>query len=144
MTPLRRPTLLLLLFLAGPVGCGPTIKPEPDAKARLSKLLRLYQKYVEKNKKGPPDEAALREFGQKLTPQEREESLLDDDLESIWTSPRDGQKYVVEYNLKLDPGAKVRAVAWEATTGHNGKRYVALSRGYVEEYSDLMFNEYRK
>jgi hypothetical protein len=143
MTSFWRRTLIVLILLAGPSGCGPNIKPEPDAKARLTKVLRLYQKYVETNKKGPPDEAALREFGQKLTPKEREDYLIGDDLESIWTSPRDGQKYVIEYNLKLDPGAKIRAVAWEATP-QNGKRYVALSRGYVEEYGDLMFNEYRK
>jgi hypothetical protein len=143
MTPLARRTLLALMLLVGPAGCGPHIKPEPDAKARITQVLRLYQKYVEKNKKGPPDEAALREFAQKLTAQEREDYLIGNDLESIWTSPRDGQKYVIEYNLKLDPGGKIRAVAWEAT-GQDGKRYVALSRGYVEEYGDLMFNEYRK
>jgi hypothetical protein len=116
---------------------------EPEAKVRLTKLLRLYQVYVEKNKKGPPNEQALREFGRKLSPQERDEYLIGDDLDGIFTSPRDDQRFVIHYNLKLDPGGPMRAVAWEAT-GQDGMRFVALSVGYVEEYDDETFQQYRK
>ncbi|HJZ93331.1 MAG TPA: hypothetical protein VKE40_20815 [Gemmataceae bacterium] len=127
----------------GPSGCGPTVAPpEPEAKVRLSKLLRLYQVYVEKNKKGPPNEQALREFGSKLTPQQRDEYLIGDDLDTIFTSPRDNQKYEIRYNVKLDPGDTL-AVAWEAN-GQNGMRYVALSTGYVEEYDEETFKEYKR
>jgi hypothetical protein len=126
------------------LGCGPKVAPpEPDAKLRLTKLLRLYQVYVAKNRKGPPGESALREFGQKLSAQERDEYLIGDDLEGIFTSPRDNQKYAVRYNLRLDPAASARAVAWEAE-GQNGKRFVALSIGYVEEYDEQTFKEYCK
>jgi hypothetical protein len=125
------------------VGCGGgEAPPEPDAKVRLTKLLRLYQAYVQKNKKAPPNEEALREFGQKLTAQERDERMIGDDLENIFTSPRDNQKYVVVYNLKVDPSEN-RAVAWEAN-GQGGKRFVALSVGYVEEYDEETFKEYKK
>ena len=128
----------------GNLGCGGNGgSREPDAKVRLTKLLRLYQVYVEKNKKGPPDEQALRAFGQKLSPKERDEYLIGDDLDTIFTSPRDNQKYVIRYNFKLDPGGPNRAVAWEAT-GQGGKRWVALSIGYVEEYDDQTFKEYNK
>jgi hypothetical protein len=128
---------------AGP-GCGGgSDTTEPEAKVRLTKLLRLYQVYVEKNKKGPPGEQALRDFGRQLSPRERDEYLIGDDLEGIFTSPRDGQKYVIQYGLKLDPGARTRAVAWEAQ-GQGGKRFVALSMGYVEEYDDETFKEYKK
>jgi hypothetical protein len=105
-------------------------------------LLRLYQVYVEKNKKGPPNESALREFGQKLSPQERDEYLIGDDLDGIFTSPRDNQKYVIRYQLKPDPG-QTRAIAWEAA-GQGGKRFVALSTGYVEEYDDETFQQYKR
>jgi hypothetical protein len=127
------------------LGCGGGEggKPEPEAKARLTKVLRLYQVYGEKNKKGPANEQALREFGQKLSPKERDEYLIGDDLDDIFTSPRDHQKYVIQYNLKLDPGGKTRAIAWEAN-GQDGKRFVALSTGYVEEYDDETFKEYKK
>jgi hypothetical protein len=133
-----------LLLCLGASGCRPRVDAsEPEAKVRLTKLLRLYQKYVEANKKGPPDEKALRDFGQKLSEQERDEYLIGDDLDSIFTSPRDNQKYVIRYDLKLNPGGPTKAVAWEATA-QNGKRYVALSMGYVEEYDEETFQEYRK
>lgn len=134
-------TLAILISVAAS-GCGSRAPAEPDVKARLTKLLRLYQVYVEKNKKGPANETALREFGQKLSAKERDDYLLGDDLDSIFTSPRDGQKYVVVYNLKLDPG-NVQAVAWEATN-QGGMRFVALSVGYVEEYDDETFTQYKK
>ena len=61
---------------------------------------------------------------------------------SIFTSPRDQQKYVVRYNLKLEPGGPTRAVAWEAT-GHNGKRFVAYSTGEVEEVDEAKYQKVR-
>ncbi|HKB05195.1 MAG TPA: hypothetical protein VKD90_23425 [Gemmataceae bacterium] len=151
MPTVRRPSPVRLVAAACAVvvsvgalpGCGPPeAPPEPEAKVRLQKVLRLYQVYVERNKKGPPDAQALKAFGQKLTPQERDEYLIGDDLESIWVSPRDNQPYEVRYNLRLDP-AQNRAVAWEAV-GKDGNRYVALSTGYVEEYDDATFREYKQ
>jgi hypothetical protein len=134
---------VVLLLICGSPGCGARKAAlEPEAKTRLTKLLRLYQVYVEKNQKGPSSEAALREFGKKLTAKERDEYLIGEDLDSIFTSPRDNQKYEVQYNLKIDPG-KTQAVAWEATS-HDGMRFVALSIGYVEEYDEETFQQYKK
>jgi hypothetical protein len=134
---------LLLALLVGPSGCRRQVAPpEPEAKVRLQRLFQLYKVYVEKNKKGPPGEQALRKFGEKLTAKERDEYLIGDDLDGIFTSPRDNQKYVVVYNLRLDPGQS-RAVAWEAK-GKDGMRFVALSLGYVEEYDEETFKEHKK
>jgi hypothetical protein len=132
------------VLLLGAGGCGRgSGSTEPEAKVRLTKVLRLYQVYAEKNKKGPPNERALRDFGQKLSARERDEYLIGDDLDGIFTSPRDNQKYVIRYNLRPDAGGVTRAVAWEAT-GAGGMRYVALSVGYVEEYDDETFQQYKK
>jgi hypothetical protein len=137
-------TCWFAVYLCCPnLGCGRRGTSEPEAKVRLTKVLRLYQVYVDKNRHGPPSEKALREFGQKLSAKERDEYLIGDDLDNIFTSPRDSQKYVVQYNLALDPGGPPRAVAWEAT-GQGGMRFVALSIGYVEEYDDETFQQYRK
>jgi hypothetical protein len=137
-------TLGVLLLLGASQGCGGTSgKAEPDAKVRITKVLRLYQAFVEKNKKGPPDESALLEFGRKLSAQQRDEYMIGEDLDSIFTSPRDNQKYMIQYGIKLDPGGATRAIAWEAV-GQDGKRWVALSRGYVEEYNEETFQRYRK
>jgi hypothetical protein len=136
-------TMLVLLCCLGASGCGRSSPREPEAKVRLAKLQRLYQVYVEKNKHGPPNEEALRAFGQKLSAKERDDYLIGDDLDTIFISPRDNQKYVIKYNLPLDPAAASQAVAWEATS-QNGKRYVALSIGYIEEYDDETFKQYKK
>jgi hypothetical protein len=140
----------LLIVLVGlllglmPAGCGRKVAPpEPEAKVRLTRLLRLYKAYVERNRNGPPNEQALKEFGQKLSSKERDEYLIGDDLDSIFTSPRDNQKFAIQFNLNIDSGGETRAVAWEAT-GKANMRYVALSIGYVEEYDDETFQQYRR
>ena len=87
-------------------------------------------------------EQALRDFGQKLTAQERADLLIGDDLEGIFTSPRDNEKFVVRYNARLDP-SQSRAIAYESK-GVNGLRYVALSIGYVVEYDEEQLKDYKK
>jgi len=136
----------LSLFLAGPqLGCnsGSSGVTETEGKTRLTRLLRLYQVYVNKKKKGPASEQELRDLGKQLTPQEREDFLIGDDLENIFISSRDKQPFVIKYNLRLEPGGPTQGVAWEAK-GKDGKRYVALSVGYVEEYREEAAQEYMK
>jgi hypothetical protein len=135
---------IVLFLCGGQLGCrSGGGSSEPEAKVRLTKLLRLYQVYVQRNGKGPPNEPALREFGQQLSPQERDEYLIGDDLDNIFISPRDKKKFVIRYHVKLDPSQASRAIAWEAL-GRQGLRYVALSIGYVEEYDEATFQQYNK
>jgi hypothetical protein len=103
----------------------------------------VYQLHVEKKRKGPANEQELREFAKGLTAKEKDEYLIGEDVESIFVSSRDNQPFVIKYNLNLAPGGETRAVAWE-TTGENGRRYVALSMGYVEEYDEETFKQYNK
>src|SRR5437762_2099536 len=135
---------LALGSCVAPFGCGSSqaTSTQPDVQDRLKKLFYLYQYYGEKNRKPPPSEQVLREFGQSLTPQERADKLIPDDVESLFTSPRDGKKFVVQYNVKLDP-SKNRVIAWEAD-GKDGLRYVALSIGYVSLYDEKTLNESKK
>jgi hypothetical protein len=134
----------MLLFCAAS-GCdnGPPGYTETEAKTRLTRLLRLYQLYVDRNRKGPANEQALREFAKQLTSVEKDEYLIGDDVESIFTSSRDNQPFVIKYNLNTQPGGETRAVAWEAV-GQGGRRYVALNIGYVEEYDEETFQQYNK
>lgn len=146
MNRLQLRLLGILLLLCVPIGCrgnGGSGSAEPEAKVRLFKVLRLYTAYQERTKKAPASEQALRDFGRKLSAKERDEYLIGDDLDSIFTSPRDGQKFHVVYNLKLDPAGPTRAMVWE-TIGVSGKRLVALTMGYVEEYDEVTFMEYKK
>jgi hypothetical protein len=146
----RAPALAELLgvaffLLAGASGCGDGKAgyTETEAKTRLTRLLRLYQLHVEKKQKGPASEQELRDFARQLTAKEKDEYLIGEDLESIFVSSRDQQPFVIKYNLNLRPGGETRAVAWEAT-GQDGRRYVALSIGYVEEYPEETFNQYAR
>src|SRR5688500_7075153 len=82
----------LLVASASLVGCSSSAAPaQPDAEVRIGKLFRVYQAYVQKHQKGPPREEALREFGQKLSAKEREDYSIGEDVESLFTSPRDNQ-----------------------------------------------------
>jgi hypothetical protein len=130
-------------FIA-PLGCGsrPPVTPlEANASDRLYKLFNLYRLYIEKNRKGPASEQELLAFGKKLDATERESRNIGSDVESIFISPRDKKNFVVRYNL-ADMNA-VKAIAWEAE-GKDGRKFVALTRGNVEEYDEQMFKEYTK
>jgi hypothetical protein len=126
-------------------GCGGSaaVSAEPEAKQRLTGLFQLYKFYCEKNKKAPANEQALRDFAKTLTPEERTSRKIGDDLEGIFVSPRDGEKFVIRYNLMVTGGGSSKGVAWEAK-GKDGRRFVALLMGYVEEYSEPMFLEATK
>src|SRR5437868_12063481 len=87
--------LVVACLVAAGCGGAATGVAEPDAKAKLEKLFRLYKAYVERNRKAPSDEQALRDFGQKLTGDERTAYLIGDDVEGLFTSPRDKQKFAV-------------------------------------------------
>jgi hypothetical protein len=134
----------VMIALVVQSGCGGrnAVAPQSDAQERLSKLMNLYRAYVEKNQKGPPSEQALREFGQKLTAAERSDRVIGEDLDGIFTSPRDNQKFVVQYNVKPEPSTN-RALAWEST-GKNGMHFVALTMGYVVEYDEQTLKQYTK
>jgi hypothetical protein len=135
---------LLMGMCVGMAGCGNGASgaTQPDAHHRISELFNLYRLYVEKNRKGPANEEALREFGQKLTEAERADHRIGNDLEVIFTSPRDKKKFVVQYNVKVEPSQN-RAIVWEET-GVGGMRLVALSMGYIVEYDDKMLKEVQK
>jgi len=125
-------------------GCGgaAVAPPKVDAQERVAKVMNLIRAYVDKTQKAPPNEQALRDFGAKLTPDERSAYLIGDDLENIWVSPRDQKKFLVKYNLKPEP-AVTRALVWEET-GLNGMHWVALTNGYTVEYDEQQLKDYIK
>jgi len=125
-------------------GCGgaAVAPPKVDAQERVAKVMYLIRAYVDKNQKAPPNEQALRDFGAKLTPEERSAYLIGDDLENIFTSPRDQKKLQVKYNLKPEP-AVTRALVWEET-GLNGMHWVALTNYYTVEYDEQQLKDYIK
>jgi hypothetical protein len=108
----------------------------------VAKLMNLYRYYADKQQKPPQNEEALREFGKKLTAEERSARMIGDDLEGIFTSPSDNQKFNVKWNIRPDPAVN-RALIWEAK-GKDGMRWVALTNGYTVYYSDQQLQEVMK
>ena len=88
-------TLLLTSSLLGFAGCpgGGAGGSADDGRVRITKLFHLYKAYTEQNKKGPPDEKALIDFGKQLTPEQRAGYIIPDDIDGLFVSPRDKQKY---------------------------------------------------
>ncbi len=140
-------TLLVMGLALTGSGCGGgtrTGTTDPEAKLRLEHLLRAWNAYVDNKQKTPASEDDLKNYLRKLSAKDREKIGLPEDFEKIFTSPRDGAKYVVRYGMpRLDAGGDSQPIAWEQN-GAGGKRFVALNVGYVEEYEDAAFNALKK
>ena len=140
--------LLAIFLLVGLVGCSESRDPskatsDPVAKVRLTRLYRFYQMYSQDKKKPPPNEQALKDFIRTLPTAEKEAAgIVGDDVDSLFVSPGDGEKYHIEYGL-VTRSAGNRALAWEQT-GKDGQRYVALTMGYVVQCDEERFQGYKK
>ncbi len=140
---LRAGVIALLVMVLGALGCGSRRgTTDPPAKVRLEKLFAYYQDYTRQHHKPPPNEQAFKDFLNNLPAEEKAIAHLDD-VDSFLTSPGDGQKYVIQYGKVFDMSGATRAVAWEQT-GVNGKRFVALSVGYVQACDEATFQSYKK
>jgi hypothetical protein len=135
--------LLVLFYVAGCRSRDGATTTDPEAKLRLERILEAYTWYIQDHRKGPPDEKTFLAYLRKLPAEKHKRLQVGDDIDSLMTSPRDGQRYVIRYNLANLLEGDTRAVAWEHT-GYGGKRFVALNMGYVEEYREEDFNELKK
>src|SRR4051812_26525159 len=116
---LRSAGLLGLICIV--VGCPGNSAPTAH-EPRLTQLVSYYGRYVGQNKGKPPaNEQELKQFIQKVDPKQ--------DVEKMFTSPRDGQPYVVRYNVKM-PAGPATVFAYEQS-GVNGKRLAAVGAGEV-------------
>lgn len=111
---------------------------DPEAKTRLERLFALYKMYSGQKGKGPPNEQTLKDFYNSLPPDQK--GHFGDNLDALFMNPRDGEKYEVRYGIRLDPGGPSQGIMWERT-GQGGKRYVALSMGYVVLRDEEGFKE---
>jgi hypothetical protein len=136
-------TGLFALIFAGCSQKPTALTSDPIAKVRLTRLVKFYRLYTTQNKKPPPNEQAFKEFIKNLPQDEKEAAGLTDDVDAFMVSPGDGQKYHIEYGMAARPDGPNRALAWEET-GKDGKRYVALTMGYVQLYDEEAFQNYRK
>ena len=138
--------LLACLVLAS-IGCGAKSVPQPPTEANLKTLYVLFGQYTGQNRgQSPPDAAAFKKFVQSLDA-EQLKSLTDKDVDSLFISPRDNQPYVIHYKAEMGvPGVGTPDApggGWLAheETGVNGKKYLLLSTGIIEEVDAQRFAE---
>jgi hypothetical protein len=106
----------------------------------LKPLGLMYSFYVGQHQgKSPPSEADLKTFIKSL-PAERLKQFNIDDVDAIFTSPRDGKPYQVTYGGKGGRPGGPTPVAWEQD-GKGGKRFVVDSLGKLEEVDEAKFQE---
>jgi hypothetical protein len=142
-----RPVLVVaVILLAGLAGCSSRdpakATSDPLAKVRLTRLIKFYQMYTALKNKPPANEQAFKDYLRTLPQEEKVAAGIGEDVDSLLVSPRDGQKYHIEYGTVARPTGQNRALAWEET-GQDGKRYVALTMGYVQLYDEETFQQYK-
>lgn len=110
-----------VFFIASLVGCSPP-PPEKqgvDSYQNLMTVIGAYVKATDKNGRPPSKVADIKPF------------LVDfGDPDTLLTSPRDGQPYVIVWGIdinKVMERPNVPIVAYEKT-GKDGKRYVSRGR----------------
>jgi hypothetical protein len=139
---LLAPALMLAGFAL--MGCGGGDVPKGDdalARRKLAVIAVLYGDYLQTHNNVPPkDEAAFRSF---LT--EQNDSRLKEynvtNLDDLFISPRDGQKFAVVFGKRLAP-PDAPGTPWAAyeQTGVDGKRLATQVRGATEELSPDQFS----
>jgi hypothetical protein len=103
----------------------------------IKQVSELYRSYVAANRgQLPRDEAALKSYGKSLSPQLLEVMGIKD-LDAAFTSPRDGQPYVVVYGASKAMGV---IIAHERT-GRDGTRLVATREGAAQEVEETEFQK---
>ena len=138
--------LAVAVFCVAPVGCGGSQRQSASQEqSNLKPLVILYGHCKGQNRGEPPaSEAALKQFIQSLSAEELARWGVTD-VDSLFTSPRDGKPYVILYGDAAKSGAAgpgyPQVVAYEQE-GVGGKRLVGSSPGdMVEEVDEARFKE---
>lgn len=147
---------VLSLALAGCAKRGKSVKAQE--RSNLAKLATLYYVYISRHQGKPPaSEAEFKTFINSLSAEDMKKAGVND-VDSIFTSERDGQPYVVLYGadaarLPASRGAKAPDIATAGTVsfpviayeqqGRDGKRFIAraVAGGGVQEVDETEFKQ---
>ena len=131
-------SLICLVFL----GCGSSKIEQRPVEVSLQKLVVLYGQYLGRHRGDTPaDEAEFRKFIDELSETERTSRGLND-VEALFSSPRDKQRYVVRYGGKIGaPGPHGAPWIAHEKEGQGGKRYVGFATGQMDEVDERRFQE---
>jgi hypothetical protein len=119
----------VLIALPLAIGCGKSAAPPVEGRLAIENIAKWRQMYVaDHGNKPPADEAAFLNFiDGKL--KERGEAI---DREAFLVSPRDGQKFIVQYG-KDSAGLSATSVVVHEQEGYGGKVLVAVESARSSE-----------
>ena len=130
----RRWIALQLIILFGLTGCDlmGNNAPPPDNQLHIERIAKWYQLYRADNRgRAPKDEDQFMKYIEKQL-QGRGETL---DREEFLTSPRDGQKYIVNYGKPTTRNLE-KNVAVREQEGYKGKKWVAFEAAWAMEVDE--------
>lgn len=131
---------ILWALLALP-GCGK--RPDPTIQAidrsNLRSMMKLYTRYIAQNRgQRPASEEEFKAFVNQI-PQDDLAKMGIRDVQSVFVSERDNKPYVLRLGQPGGPPS-MGPVAYEQE-GKDGKRFVALATGRIEEVDEAGFKK---
>lgn len=144
-TILRTLSLLAAVPLAALLaGCSGDKNAEKVGDANKSNIQRLGNIYAafqnSRSGRGPKDEAEFKQFIAEFDPAKLQMmGIKKDDLDGLFKSERDGEKFQIRYGVGGGRGS-VDAVVFEKT-GANGTKQIGYTSGTVEDADDGTYKE---
>jgi hypothetical protein len=127
-------------------GCGrydPADRIAEMNNSNIRRVANLYNAFqLRKGMRGPKDKAEFTKFiQQEMSPVKLERMLVDkSNIESLFTSERDQQPFVIRYGVPGGLGS-AEAVVFE-TDGEDGLREVAFTNGTVQEMESAAYEQH--
>lgn len=126
-----------LFVVTAVVGCNGGGPAPPADQLQIEAVAAWYQSYrAAHDGKAPPNEQAFTAFIER----KQQETGQTVDVQELLTSPRDGQKYLVNY--KPNSNSLHRNVAVYEREGHQGTKWLAFENKWSEEVDDTKLQEY--
>jgi hypothetical protein len=128
---------LPLVLVPAVIGCNGGGSDLPESQVHIETVAGWYQSYrAAHDGKAPPNENAFAEFIER----ELKETGQSIDVDELLTSPRDGQKYVI--NHKPNSNSLHKNVAVYERNGSHGTKWMAFENKWSEEVDDKKLHEY--
>jgi hypothetical protein len=128
--------IFLCTLVLATTGCAGGGAPPPMDQLHIETVAGWYQSYRSKNAKPPPNEEAFIKFIE-AEQKARGQTV---DIQKLFTSPRDGQKYVINY--KPNSTNMDRNVVVYESQGAGGTKWLAFENKWSEEVDDAKLQEY--